>query len=466
MRSLVWTLCACVVLVLVSSAPVAAETGPTGWARPRADTLSLAEAIQTALSRNPAIEAGRADVSAEGAARWADWGALLPDVSGTADFARVEGTRFTFQGEEGVSRRSREPIDFVRKGVQQLLEVDWHVLDGGRRWFDLKEGAASRRAASFRLDARQREAVARVKRAYFEALKEQRLADAAERQLEARREEAEFTRHRREVGTATRADLLGARVEVGQAEVRHIDAERRSARDRRALREAMGVRAAEAPAVDRVASVDVPDAYGLDAKELVERAVSGDPRARALAAEAEAASAASGAAWTRYVPDVWLNYTKWRSEIRGPGADFFNFDPSDDFGQVTFSVTWDLFEGFGRREATARARAEARRARAKRTERLLELEAEVANRVDEIRARKKRLDVLERNRRLTRERLELARMRYREGQMDFEALQTLIDDVIAAEEAVYTERSEYLKAWSDLEQMVGDLASGPGWAGR
>lgn len=426
---------------------------------PAGDTLTLEAALQVALGKNPDLSAARAKHSGEMAGRWADWGAFLPEVTGTADFDRTNATRLTFQGEDGTSKEAAEPISFTRKSATRQLSLEWTLLEGGRRILDLKEGAARADAARHRVSMSEREVVARVKRTYFEALKQQNLLDVARRQLEARREELEVTRERVEAGAGTRTDLLGARGEVGQAELALLDARDRASRERRVLREQMGVRRSGDLSFQGLQDVQtLPDVGKLSFEALVEQALSSDPEIRALDADARAASAASSSAWTRYLPEIRASYARTRSESGGPQSPFFDFDPDDSFGSLGLTISWNLFEGFDRRERTGRAGAELREARAERRKRTLEIERQIGNLLSELRRRSERLEVLERNFELARERLELARESYEAGIRTFDELQVFIDEDREAEEALSTERYQYLKLWADLEELVGPLS--------
>lgn len=436
----------------------AVRPGPVARAAlPGGDTLSLSDVVRRALSNSPEVAAARAGVSAEAAARWADWGSLLPQLQTAADFARIEGNRFTFEGEEGVARQSAESISFVRKGARQSASFHWEVLDGGRRFFRIKEGAAQKRAARRRLDRSERVVAARVKRTYFEALKQRKIVKTAERHLRAREEELERTRERHEAGSVGRLDLLGAKKELQEAEVRLLDARRRASEEIRRLQVEMGVRPGRKTAGAHLAPVELPRPDELDADELVSRALSTDPELKAVAAEAEAASAAAGASWTRYLPDVELSYGELRSEVGGPESDFFKFSPRDEFSQLALSVSWSPFRGFERRERRARARAAERRAKASRQARRLAVEGEVRSLVGEIRGRFERVQALEENLELARERMELARMRYEADRMEYDRFRTYIDDATDAADAFHGERAAYLKSWAELEELVGEI---------
>ena len=468
-------LTAALLAILLAAGPAAAQDGEgqtagdtararnvvvlgAGDAR-RGDTLSLDRALRLALQNSPELSAARARLSGEQAGRWADWGAFLPEVTASADFDRTSATRVTFQGEDGRYREAPEPLSFTRKSATQQLRFDWTLLEGGRRILDFREGEARVEAARHRLTVDERAVVGKVKRAYFDALEQQRLLDVARRQLAARREELAVTRRRVEAGVATRTDSLGARGEVGRARLALLDARDLAERERRSLRRVMGLRRNGAPSFASLRTMGrLPDADALDRERLVRKAVSTDPEIRALEADARAASAASTAAWTRYVPEVRASYAHVRSENGAADARFLNLDPSDSFGQLGVTVSWNLFQGFDRRERTGRARAELDEARAERTRRHLEIEQRVGDLLSELRRRADRLAVLADNFEVARERLELARESYEAGIRTFDDLQVFIDEDREAEEQLTRERYRYLKLWADLEELVGPLS--------
>lgn len=446
-------------LAALLALPLAAPGAAPATAQEAAgDSLTLERALETALDRNPEVEAARARRASATAGRMADWGALLPDATAAAQFNRTDGTRLTFEGEDGTPRESPEPISFTTKSAAQRLRLEWTLLESGRGFFDLKEGAARVDAATHRISASERAVAARVKRAYFEALKQQRLLDVAERQLEARRQDLEVTQARVDAGVGTRTDLLGARVEVGNAELAVLDARDLARQEVRRLRSEMGIREGLADGTARLRDVEaLPDAGRLDRGALVSGALQGDPEVRALEADASAASAASTRGWTRYLPEVTASYTRTLSEDGGPDATFFNFDPSDSFDGVGVTVSWSLLDGFGRQEEIGRANAELSEARAEKRRRVIEIEREITNLLSELRRRAERLEVLERNAELAGERLELARISYEEGIRTFDELQDFIDEERQAEEQLARERYEYLKRWADLEEVAGGL---------
>lgn len=450
-------------LLVVPALGVSAETLPSQSAAHStivADSLTLQRAVRTALGARPTVDAARAHAAAERAARWADWGAFLPTASADATFGRTRFTSLTFQDPEGTAQTLDGPLTGERHFVSQGLSFRWDLLRGGRRFAELDAGASAAEAAERRLSQAERTAVADVKAAYFEAVKQQRLAAIAEEQLESRRRELERTRRRFRLAAVSRTDLLGAEGQVRSAEIQLLDARRAAREARRQLAVEMGRSGRLEEGTALADPPAAPDPGTLDADSLVERALTSHPELAALAAEADAASARLWGERSSYLPTISLGYSTSRSEQLGPGGSFFNFDPQNSSRGLSLTASWELFGGFDRRERTARADATLERTRAERSRRRVEIEKAVRDAVAEVRRRDRRLELLRARHALARERLRLTEEAFRTGSVGFVELQSAVEDLTAAERGVVVERCEYLAAWARLERWAGDVRDG------
>ena len=433
--------------------PVAAEDPP-----PPADTLRLQEALSAALQGNPDMRSARAAASAEHAARWADWGAFLPEVSASARFSRSRRTTFSFEQPAGTPEQREAAVISEVHGVSQGLSIRWRLLEGGRRFAELEAGADRARAAELRLSAAERQAVAEVKVAYFQALQAQRLRAIARRQLRSRREELERARQRFRIAAIDRSDLLGTRGQVREAELQLLEARDRARVTLRDLAVAMGApgRLEGRPALDEPPLP--PDASRLAADSLVNRAMGGHPELRALEARISAASADVWGERSSYLPTISLGYTTSRSERLGPEGQLFNLDPRNRSSSLSLSATWQIFAGFQRREQNARRSAARDRRRAERSRRRLEIERTVRDLTSEVKGRQRRLRILERRLEVARERLRLTGERFRRGSVSFLELQAAIRERTGAERRLVREHCAYLGAWARLERWTGPLS--------
>ena len=167
------------------------------------------------------------------------------------------------------------------------------------------------------------------------------------------------------------------------------------------------------------------------------------------------------AARATYLPQIDLGFVFARGLQLGREQSLFEFTPANTSSSFQIIGSWSLFQGFERKRQTAQADERLTRARSDWTAGALQLDKDVRDLVQEIQRRDKRLEILERNRDLADERLELAREQYRLGSIPYFNLQQAIDRTIQAEQSLFTERYDYLIRWADLEERVGPaLASG------
>ena len=419
--------------------------------------LTLEEAIQTALVQNPSMSSAEAAVSAASARRWADWGAFLPTASLNGSVSNNNFSTTTFQNPDGTTTVLDDPIDDVSRSNSAALSLGLQL--GADQFISLGAGGARKEAADYRLAATSRDVIRQVKVSYFDALKAQALAGVAERQADARRQDFEVTRDRYRIAAASRSDLLGAEIDLRNAELREMDTQDGFVAALRLLRATLGQEAAQLDAGDFVLvdPVTIPDATMLEADRLVAAARVGNPDLRAALAEERAASAGVRSARASYLPILNFGLTFGRSRQVAEDESLFTFSPANTSEGLTISASWPLFTGFQRKQQNAEASQQLVAAQADLTSEELRVEREVRDLVDRLRRRSLRLEVLERNAELSGERLDLAREQYRLGSIAYFNLQQAIESLDQAQQDVLDERYELLKDWAELERRVGDV---------
>ncbi|MEJ2482740.1 MAG: TolC family protein [Gemmatimonadota bacterium] len=204
-----------VVFGLAAIGGIAFGAGPL----PGQQVVTLEEALESALSRSPTIVAADATAAAASSARWADWGAFLPTIRASVDLSSTDFTNVTYLTPEGSPAVIDPPLTDVSKGSNAALSFSLSLLNP-ERIAAVSAGGSREDAAWLRLTAAERTVIRDVKRAYFEALKQRRLLEVAQRQLEARRVDLEVTQERYRIAAASRSDLLGAEIDASDAELR------------------------------------------------------------------------------------------------------------------------------------------------------------------------------------------------------------------------------------------------------
>jgi outer membrane protein TolC len=427
------------------------------------DIVTLESALRTALRRNPNIESATAVAAAASSARWADWGAFLPTARFSGSLSQTDFTTVTFVDPTGVSQELEDPITSTRKNSGGTLSFGLDLLNP-ERISGVKSGAAREQAADLRLTAAERLVIRDVKTAYFEALKQTRLLEVSMRQLEARRQDYRITEQRYRIAAASRSDLLGAEIDMSDAELRVLDSEDALSRSLRQLQVTLGVDVTNTDpgAIELVDMDQVPDAAPLDADALVTTAVGANPNLLALHADERAASADLWSAKATYLPQIGVGYSFGRSKDLGRDESLIDFTPANTSQGFVISASWDLFTGFSRKRQTALADQLKRQARSDLIAGQLQLEKDIRDLVKELRRRSQRLVIQDRSVRLAGERLELAREQYRLGSIPYFNLQQAIDQLTLSEQSLFQERYDYLIGWANLEERVGGDMSGGG----
>jgi outer membrane protein len=426
------------------------------------EVTTLEGALRTALTLNPNIESSSAAAAAATSSRWADWGAFLPTIDLRGSLSQTDFTTVTFVDPTGVSQELENPITSTRKSSSASISFGLALLNP-ERIANVQAGEARENAADFRLTAAERVVIRDVKRSYFEALKQRKLLDVSERQLEARRQDFAVTEQRYRIAASSRSDLLGAEIDLSDAELRVLDSEDALSRALRQLQVTLGVPVTNTDA-GSMALVDVervPDAEPLDADLLVSNALVANPNLLALREDERAASRDLWSAKSSYLPRIDLGYSLGRSKELGQDESLLDFDPANTSDGFVIQGSWSVFSGFTRKRQTAQADRLRRQAVAQLTADQLLLEKDVRDLVKELKRRSQRLVIIERNVSLAGERLSLAREQYRLGSIPYFNLQQAIDRLTLTEQSLFQERYDYLIGWASLEEKVGgDLGQG------
>ncbi|MCG8470076.1 MAG: TolC family protein [Gemmatimonadetes bacterium] len=418
------------------------------------DTLDLDTALRIALERSPQIATARAQAGAAGADRRAAWGAFLPTAAADLSLARSDFTRTTFEGEEGISETLPEPLTSGNQNASQGFRLSWTLFDQGRRFTTLSQEGSNVRAAQRQLDDRRAAVVAATGRAFYDALRSQRLLDLGRRQIADRELELDIAQRRYAIAAVERIDVLAAESNLLDARVGLLRNQRQTDAALRTLAVELGLDPDDGlgTSLRDVATLPAGEA---DATALVERALASDPELLQLDAQRAAASAALMGARAGYLPRITANISWGRSQTFGLGESFFQFDPQDNSRQFSISASWNIFDGFAREQQTARASAQRRQAEEDLRRRRLEIERDVRGFAAEIGQLSETLAIAERSFEIAQERLDMSRQMYRNGTIDFTALQQAISGVTSAEQQLINIRYDYLTAWVNLREFGG-----------
>jgi outer membrane protein TolC len=211
----------------VRPACVAALTAFLAFAPAQARTYTLDEAIDVALAHN--VSLAKAEESLHGARAnvLSGWSGVLPRISGSV--SRSDWLSVT----PGAPDTESESYG-ANVGLSQTLL-------SGSTFANIAGAHRNRTAQELSLDSTVRDVVFQVKQGYYGLLKAERLRDVQAEAMELAEEQLRKTESLFDLGSASRSDLLKAQVQVGQAELALISADRAAETARASLCYVLGI---------------------------------------------------------------------------------------------------------------------------------------------------------------------------------------------------------------------------------
>jgi outer membrane protein len=271
-------------------------------------TLSLEEAIDLALGRNPEH---RIQERMQAAADWAvreAYGAVLPSVhvSSSMQYQAAGTPTFGLFTSEDIGFARTPPYYFSNYALRLGLNLS------GATFFRMAEQRASRSATQARVTAAEHALAASVTRQYLAALRARDAVRLAEQELATAADARRLATARFAAGDATRLDVAQAEVDYGRAEVSLVQARHARETSLLALMQQLGT--------ELVADVELTSVFEVFAPawsvtELVAEALRAHPQLAAARAAEDAGRASARSARMAYLPSlsasgVWSGYTR------------------------------------------------------------------------------------------------------------------------------------------------------------
>jgi outer membrane protein len=408
-------------------------------------TMSMGDVVAAALRASPSMAQAAGALRIGQSGERVAFGEFLPSVSFNSE-AYQSGQHSLVATPPTTTGPGLSVLAYPSQSYSAGFAASYDIFTGGRRPADIAAARATTRSADASL-LEQRYAVALVAKEAFYA--ERRAHELVRVSLEAvataerAQQYAESRMHR---GTATRADVLLARLNASTARQQLIAARDTLATNAYALGRLVGIGGAVAgQGGDSLPSI----ALAVSDTAVIDLAVRTGPAVRAADEFARASNAAVRSAETQYVPDIkltggynWANNSLAYSAIR-PGW------------VVQLGTSYPLFNGFIREDDVTRASANARTARVTATDQHRFARAEAERLLASLRLAWQNIGESEEAERVADENLRVVSVRYQNGVATFLDLSTAQLDRAQAEVALVTARYNYQIARASLEALVG-----------
>jgi outer membrane protein len=348
-----------------SSAPWAAPSGVTG---DRARTLAgrgtptdpeavygLADLIDFAHRTNPETRRSWEETRASAAQAARAEAAYYPTL-----FALASG---------GTSRTSHTSPDgtFTDRGpgVNPRVQLEWILLDFGRRQSAVERGGQELLRANFAFNRKLQEVAFAVSRSYFGLDASRARVAAARVTLESAIAVEEAVAARLQQGLATRPDLALARQERARAAYELQDALGTVSDAQAALADSLGIPPTALMRVADLSAVPLPTELAESVEQTIDRSLARRPDLASRLAALRAREADERRAQAEFWPRLSLSGSAGQAVQRyRAGPPFGTFTRNDTEYGAFLNFEWKLFDGFERdnalREATSqRGAAEA-----------------------------------------------------------------------------------------------------------
>lgn len=426
--------------ILAAQQPVVADgTAP----RP----VTLDEAVRLAQQNAPALVQARGALRANAAQVRRSYATFLPNVNFSTGYGRSEGATY-FQGELVPLRG--DPWSF-RNGVSANLEL----FDGGQRFADLRAARAEVDAAEAgEVNSRYNTAL-QVRQQYYAVLAQREAETAARQQLEQAQAQLGAATARLAAGTATKSDSLRTAIQVGNAQLALLQAQTAINNANATLTRLVGTTYQVTAAVQ----ADAPDpaAEPLDSLTLA-RLADASPAVRQAEASYAAARAGVRSAKTAYWPTLSMSYS-YNANQSGQsfsGGNLWLLTGSNpNQKNLSFSVSYPLFNQLQRETSVVTAEVQARNAEASLRDARLAAQQSLAQAIGTLRLAQERIRIQQQSIAAGEEDLRVQTERYQLGAATLLDVLTSQTTLNQARVALIQARFDARIARAQLEALVG-----------
>ncbi|MGA2967089.1 MAG: TolC family protein [Terriglobales bacterium] len=419
-------------------------------------SLTLQQAVNIALEKNPLRKAALADTKAAAADVREARSLLMPRLSFSETATRGNDPVYVF-GSELRQRRFTE-ADFTLNKLNSPLPYgdfttrfggSWNLFDSFASWHGIERSKKMSEAAGHQLDRTQQEIVFRVVSAYYQVLLATKQLEVAEQAVKTAQSIMDRSQARFDSGLAVQSDLLTAKVRMAARQQEVIRARDNLAMARAELNTAMGI-ALDAPAQPSEAlaerALPVPDLQEVEKQALANR-----PDLKRVQSEEAAQRQSVAMAKSAFGPRVNA-FAGWEMDnptfVAGGGGNNW-------MGGI--EVQFDIFQGGAKRAELSRQRAFEEKAVA------MKQVASDGVRLD-VRHAYYSLDSAQQEVEVARAAIAQAQESLRINQDRYDSGLTTIADLLGAEEATRRSQTDYWEAvyrfhtsYADLELASGSL---------
>lgn len=395
--------------------------------------ITLDEAIEIAMRRNPGLSQARTNIETAEHTRLSAVGSLLPQLSMSYGYSNSSSGRLDPTGQS-----------IVTTSYTTQLTGTYNLFDGWRRFSDLKGAKLGVVEQNARYRETEFQTVQQVKQAYFNAVAARDLVGVEKRRVRRQEDQLDFVQQQLELGRATRSDLLRSRVDVNNALLALLNAENGERTTTFRLTEVVGSDTRVGPVAEATL---IAQPLPFSRNQLFGIADVSAPSLRTTAAATEAAEAAVMSARSAYLPNLsFSGGWAWSNS---------EFPPQNRSWSFSLRGTYPLFNGFQRETQVHRAKAQQDIAEQQQRAARLNLSSELDASYSTAQSAQAGIDLAEQNVELSQESLRVVQERYRLGLATILELQDAQITVTQSEVDLVSRRFDFQLALAAIEALLG-----------
>ncbi len=404
-----------------------------------AETLTLEQAVDTALRNNPGLKAADAQVEIARAGVLRSSSGFLPKVTLSETFSRTNNPLMVFGTK--LNQEIVTPQDFdvnvinhpdTISNYNTRFAVVQPVFNGGKEYLGVRQAKLSRDASLQDRERAKQETVYGVVKAYYGLLLAKEAHKVARQSLETSEENVKLAEARYRAGAVLQSDLLRAKVQYAEVREMVSRSENGMKLASASLNFAMGVSQSTEYAVDDALSVREAKT---DMAPLIEEASARRPDIMSMELNRKNAETGIGQARADYLPSLNLmGQVDWNST---------NVAEADAKSWAVMAVLqWNLFDGLVTKSKVREALASTQKMKALEEQTKSAVQLEVRQAFYNLSASLDRIAATSSSVQEAEEGLRIVQKRYEVGMTNF-------IDVLGAETALIRARNNALQALYD-----------------
>jgi len=411
-----------------------------------AETLSLDQCIELALKNHPNVISARGNVKTANAGLWNAFGNFLPYISASGS---VSQTNYPFET-QSVVNYELVAAGKIQKSYSFNAFAQINIFNGGRNFFDYFAAKANKAKSKYIKEQSEQDIILMVKTSYFAYLASKKLYEVRQEAVKRGREQYKLAESKYEIGSASKSDVLKAKVQYGEDRLNLIDAEN-------GIRNALANLAYQI-GIDVNSNIEFSSDYHSREYDGTERnalnmGLTNYPGLLASEQSLKAAKNGVRSAWGRYLPTITLRVQRYYSDEYW--HEIKTFPWYDRRTSISTTLNFPIFENLSRKSVMSGAKASLNNARAEYYYARNKVALDIKKAFLDMARAKEKLSVAGENEEAASEDMMLVREKYNLGAA------TMLD-VLLAQEKLNTAQYDKIQSEFDYNMAVATLENAMG----